>query len=205
MQHHRTFTLVDHFKLMGRAVCGLRLSRRMKTQGVMTKKRRERIMLAISEINGCALCSYVHTKLALQAHMDVSEIQTLLAGDLEGVPQDDVLAVLFAKDFAANKEVIDPEFYQKLVTYYGLKQARAIVCASHVITMTTSMGISLALLKNTLTFHHQKGSRVWNEVLIPLTTVLVFPFLYIASWLIRPLDYINVLPIENQLKLNANL
>lgn len=199
MQHHRTFTLFEHFKLMNKAVCGLRLNQAMKKQRVMTKKRRERIMLAISEVNGCALCSFVHTKLALSAHMELSEIQTLLAGDLQGVPTEDVLAVLFAKDFAANHEVIDPAFYEKLVAYYGVPQSRAIVCASHVITMTTSMGISLALLKNTLTFRHQKGSKIWNELLIPLVTVIGFPVLYVASWLSNPLTKIDVLPVEYHL------
>ena len=200
MQHHRTFTLLEHFKLMNRAVCGLRLNQSMKKQRVMNKKRRERIMLAISEVNGCALCSFVHTKLALTAHMELSEIHTLLAGDLQGVPEEDVLAVLFAKDFAANHEVIDPNFYQKIVDYYGLPQARAIVCASHVITMTTSIGISLVLLKNTLTFRHQKGSRIWNELLIPLATIVVFPLLYIGSWFVKPLTKVDVLPIERQLE-----
>lgn len=199
IKHRRTFNLVEHFRLMSKAACGWRMNQIMRQQRVMNKQRRERIMLAISEVNGCALCSFVHTKLALQAHMDIKEIQTLLAGDLVGVPEEDTLAVLFAKDFAANKETIDPAFYAKLSDYYGQSGARAIVCVSHVITMTTSMGISLGLLKDTLTFRHQKGSNVLNELLIPISTILFFPLMLITSFFVNPLKHIAVLPIETQL------
>ncbi|MGZ7044570.1 MAG: carboxymuconolactone decarboxylase family protein, partial [Methanobacterium sp.] len=38
----------------------------------------ERIMLAVTEVNDCALCSYAHTKRALECGMSNEEIQKIL-------------------------------------------------------------------------------------------------------------------------------
>lgn len=196
MTHQRLFSIREHFTLMKRAACGLRYNRINKAKKAMNKQRRERIMLAISEVNGCAMCSYVHTKLALQAQMTPDEIKEILSGELAHVPEQDVLAVLFAKDFAASHEVIDSASYRKIQDFYGTDGARAIVCASHVITMTTSMGISLALLKDRLLFKSHRQSHWWNELLIPLSTLVLFPMIYVVSLFSKPINHIGVLSVE---------
>jgi AhpD family alkylhydroperoxidase len=38
-------------------------------------------MLAVTEVNGCEMCSYAHTKMALEAGLSNDEIQQMLAGD----------------------------------------------------------------------------------------------------------------------------
>ena len=105
----------------------------------------------------------------------MDDIQELLAGELEGVPKEESLAVLFSKDYAFNKETIDPAFYQKLVEFYGVRKARAILGVTEMITMTNGMGLNLGFLKRTLSFKHVKGSNVLNEVLVPLSTMVLFP------------------------------
>lgn len=132
-------------------------------------------MLAVTEVNGCQMCSYVHTKLALSAGLSMDDIQELLSGELVGVPKEESLGVLFAKDYAFNKEKIDADFYQKLVDTYDVRKARAILGVVEMITMTNAMGLGLGYLKRTLTFKHVKGSNILNEVLIPLSTKVLFP------------------------------
>lgn len=132
-------------------------------------------MLAVTEVNGCQMCSFVHTKLALKAGLTNDDIKELLAGDLDGVPKEESLGVLFAKDYAFNKETIDTEFYQKLVDTYNIRKSRAILGVTEMITMTNGMGLSLALLKRTLTFKHVKGSNILNELFVPLATMVLFP------------------------------
>jgi len=43
----------------------------------------ERIMLAVTQVNGCRLCSYAHTKIALENGLEQNEISALLSGDLQ--------------------------------------------------------------------------------------------------------------------------
>ena len=40
----------------------------------------ERIMLAVTEVNGCALCAYGHTRFALEAGLSPAEVRDLLGG-----------------------------------------------------------------------------------------------------------------------------
>ncbi|MBU1142471.1 MAG: carboxymuconolactone decarboxylase family protein [Firmicutes bacterium] len=182
----RKYNVFEHIPIVYRAALGFLTLKSLKKKKAMNFKLKERIMLAVTEVNGCVLCSYVHTKLALNGGMTDIEIKELLAGDLENVPAEESIAVLFAKDYAFNKEKIDPEFYNKLIEKYGKYKAKAILSACEVITMTNSMGISLGLLKETLTFKHVKKSNILNEILIPLLTMILYPIFLLLGLFILP-------------------
>lgn len=171
----RKFRLLEHLPIIVRAARSFLYLRLFKKKNGMNFKFKERIMLAVTEVNGCQMCSYVHTKLALSAGLSMDDIQELLSGELVGVPKEESLGVLFAKDYAFNKEKIDADFYQKLVDTYDVRKARAILGVVEMITMTNAMGLGLGYLKRTLTFKHVKGSNILNEVLIPLSTMVLFP------------------------------
>ena len=171
----RKFRLLEHLPIIVRAARSFLYLRLFKKKNGMNFKFKERIMLAVTEVNGCQMCSYVHTKLALSAGLSMDDIQELLSGELVGVPKEESLGVLFAKDYAFNKEKIDADFYQKLVDTYDVRKARAILGVVEMITMTNAMGLGLGYLKRTLTFKHVKGSNTLNEVLIPLSTMVLFP------------------------------
>ncbi|MBN1892603.1 MAG: carboxymuconolactone decarboxylase family protein [Clostridiales bacterium] len=76
----------------------------MRTAPLLSKARRreeidhlfmERIMLAVTEVNGCAICSYAHSKMALNAGMSDSEIRKMMAGSFEDTPEEQLAASLF--------------------------------------------------------------------------------------------------------------
>lgn len=186
MKDHRRFNVVEQISIIYKASLSFLYLKLFKKKNGMNFKFKERIMLAVTEVNGCALCSYVHTKLALKAGLDNKAIKELLAGDLVGVPENEALGVLFAKDYAYNHEKVDAEFYQKLIGTYGIRKARAILGVTHVITMTNGMGISLDLLKRTFTFRHVKGSCILNELLVPLVTMVFFPVFLITNLFVIP-------------------
>ena len=178
-EQKRKFGFFEHLPIIIRAARSFLYLRLFKKKNGMNFKFKERIMLSVTEVNGCTMCSFVHTKLALKAGLTQDDIQELLAGELVGVPKEESLGVLFAKDYAFNKETIDKAFYQKLVDTYNVRKARAILGVTEMITMTNSMGLALGLLKRTLTFKHVKGSNVLNEILVPLSTMVLFPLFLI--------------------------
>lgn len=186
MNQSRQFTLFEQIPIIYKASLSFLFLKLFKKKNGMNFKLKERIMLAVTEVNGCTMCSYVHTKLALKAGLSDHDIKELLAGDLEGVPEEESVAVLFAKNYAFNKETIDTEFYQKLVDTYGIRKARSILGVTHVITMTNGMGISLDLLKHTLSFKHVKGSCIINELFVPLLTMILFPVFLLLNLFIVP-------------------
>lgn len=176
-EEKRKFGLFEQLPIIVRAARSFLYLRLFKKKNGMNFKFKERIMLAVTEVNGCQMCSFVHTKLALKAGLSLDDIQELLSGELVGVPKEESLGVLFAKDYAYNKEKIDQAFYQKLVETYQVRKARAILGVVEMITMTNGMGLALGYLKRTLTFKHVKGSNVLNEILVPLSTMVLFPLL----------------------------
>ncbi len=61
---------------------------------------RERVMLAVTEVNRCSLCAWAHTRMALQEGLDRDEVNALLHGALDGVPPEEHTAILYAQHWA---------------------------------------------------------------------------------------------------------
>ncbi len=87
---------------------------------------RERLMLAVTAVEGCRYCSYLHSKLALKGGIPQEEIGRLLSGDIQNCPKEEVIAILYAQHWAESNARPDPEAVQKLQEVYGPKMAEAI-------------------------------------------------------------------------------
>lgn len=185
-EEKRKFGFFEQLPIIVRAARSFLYLRLFKKKNGMNFKFKERIMLSVTEVNGCQMCSFVHTKLAIKAGLSLEDIQELLAGDLVGVPKEESLGVLFSKDYAFNKETMDKDFYQKLEDTYGIRKARAILGVTEMITMTNGMGLSLGFLKRTLTLKHVKGSNILNEIFVPLATMVLFPTLLLLFLPLAP-------------------
>jgi len=79
----------------------------------------ERIMLAVSAVNGCRYCSYGHVRSALKYGVSSEEVDLLLRGEVGHVASDEVPALLFAQHYAESGGHPDPAMIQKLVMTYG--------------------------------------------------------------------------------------
>ena len=60
----------------------------------------KRLQLAVTEVNGCAICSYQHTKMALKQGMSNEEISSFLNGDNTFIKPEEAKAIIFAQHFA---------------------------------------------------------------------------------------------------------
>ena len=63
----------------------------------------ERLQLAVTEVNGCALCSYGHAKMALRQGMGNEEISSFLNGDDNYIKPEEAKAIMFAQHFADSR------------------------------------------------------------------------------------------------------
>jgi AhpD family alkylhydroperoxidase len=186
-KNSRKFSLMYHQSLIAKAAFSFAENRYLKKYKLMNLPWKERIMLAVTEVNQCGMCSWMHTNISLKAGMSQEEISTLLSGTYDHVPEKQLLSVLYAQNFAANKEQYNPKMKQAMLETYGKPRTRMIENAMNVITMTNSMGIALGKLKETLTFNHVKGSSVLSEILIPLSTMILFPVFVIIALLFTPI------------------
>lgn len=185
MKQSRVFTIKEQLKNIYSAAKAFVLLKRSKKLRLMTKPLKERIMLAVTSVNGCNMCSYVHTKIALKSGMSNKQIQELLAGNDTEVPEEEAVAVAFATHFADSEEQPDDEVIDRIIKEYGFKKAKLIFAACQMITMTNGMGIALDDFYHRIQFKRNKSSNLLVEILNPLLTMTLFvPFViyqYIIS------------------------
>ncbi len=77
----------------------LRMARNDKSQSV-GKDFVRRLQLAVTEVSGCAACSYQHAVMALRQGMGNEEISSFLSGDGHFVKPEEAKGILFAQHFA---------------------------------------------------------------------------------------------------------
>lgn len=113
---------------------------------------RERLMLAVTAVNGCRYCSYFHTKQALKSGVGPVEISQLLSGDITDCPPDEAVAVSYAQHWAEANAYPEPDTTRRLQETYGREKAEAITTYLHMIRMGNLLGNTWDYILFLLTF-----------------------------------------------------
>jgi AhpD family alkylhydroperoxidase len=101
---------------------------------------RERLMLAVTQVNGCRYCAQYHAKLALEEGLGDDEVARLLDGSFEDAPPEQRTALLYARHWADQRGDPDPEARARLVEIYGEEKADAIEVLLQMIKMGNYLG-----------------------------------------------------------------
>jgi len=123
-----------------------------KKKGLLTPAFRERLMLAVTAVDGCRYCSYFHARLALKAGISQEEIGNLLSGDVDGCPEEEALAILYAQHWAESSAHPDPDTVQKLQEIYGSEKVEAIHLMLRMIRLGNLLGNSWDYLLYRISF-----------------------------------------------------
>jgi len=146
-----------------------------KRHGDLDPRAIERIMLAVTEVNGCEVCSYAHTRMALERGMAIDEIRALLAGDTGTVPAAEVLAIVFAQHYAESRGRPSREAWQRLVEACGERKALGILGAARVMMIANVHGIALSAFLSRLRGRPVAKSSLPYEVGMLLAIVPFLP------------------------------
>ncbi len=133
----------------------------------------ERIMLAVTQVNCCAICSYAHTKKALESGMSNKEIQNMLSGIIDDVPTDEVTAVMFAQHYADTRGNPTLESWQRIVEIYGISKAKGILGSIRTIMIGNVYGIAWSSFFNRLRGRPDPRSNLLYEARMILGTILI--------------------------------
>jgi len=147
----------------------------------LDKQFQNKILLAVTQVNGCRYCSYLHTKHALESGMSEEEIKSLLAGEVGDVNNDETIALMFAKHYAETQANPDKESVQKLFEKYTEQKASDIISVIQVIMVGNIHGISLDLLQGRLKGKSDPDSSFWNEFTTTFGVVVFVPYLFIKK------------------------
>lgn len=135
----------------------------------------EKIMMAVTQVNGCRYCSYAHTRMALQAGVSEPELRDLLMGEFNHLPEHELIAVLFAQHYAEQADHYDATAWQALTETYGLDAANDILAHIRVITFANLYGNTLDALLERLRFRPVPGSHFFDEVTVLSAGATVVP------------------------------
>jgi AhpD family alkylhydroperoxidase len=147
--------------------------RAAKRHGDLDGESIERIMLAVTEVNGCEVCSHAHARMALERGLTSEEIRMLLAGDSDAVPADEAVAIAFAQHYADARGSTSRASWQRLVEAYGTRKALGILGAARVMMIANAYGIAWSALLSRLKGRPVAKSSILYE-LVMLAAIVVF-------------------------------
>jgi len=123
--HKRTYASVSEFLDDVRYMMRNRGQIRAAMQ-LMDVAFRERLMLAVTQVNECRYCADFHGKLARKSGLSDDEVQQLLEGIADQCPPEEITAILYAREWAEAAGRPDPESRHTLVETYVAAKAAAI-------------------------------------------------------------------------------
>ncbi|MBD3350621.1 MAG: carboxymuconolactone decarboxylase family protein [Candidatus Lokiarchaeota archaeon] len=106
----------------------------------VSRRLSEKIMMAVTSVNGCRFCSWVHTEMALKSGCSIAEIKEILQSDFNNCADDEAIALAFAQHFAENRGKPTKEALRKLVDFYGIQKSESILSYIYMITIGNLTG-----------------------------------------------------------------
>lgn len=155
-----------------RSIKYIRLNRKNK---LVSSRFQERIMLAVTEVNGCEACSYAHTKFALEEGMSTQEIDAILNGDTGNIPPDELIAIFFAQHYTDNRGSSSPEAWHRLVSEYGRDRALVILAFIRMMNMANIYGMAISAIRDRFKGKSSGKTSLLYELSIILLILIYFP------------------------------
>ncbi|GAB1403537.1 MAG: carboxymuconolactone decarboxylase family protein [Lentimicrobiaceae bacterium] len=143
----------------------------------------ERLQLAVTEVNGCAVCSYAHTTMALRQGMSNEEISSFLSGSDSHIKPEEAKAIMFAQHFADTRGYPQEDTYEAIVAEYGSEKAGIILSAVQVMLAGNMFGIPFSAYLSRRNGKPFKGSSLWYEMGMLIGGILVLPIAMIHALL----------------------
>ena len=135
----------------------------------------ERLQLAVTEVNGCAACSYAHAYMALKQGMSHEEISSFLSGDGNFVKKEEALAIVFAQHFADARGYPDRDAYKSIVDEYGRERAEVILSAAQIMIAGNIYGIPFSAFHSRMKGKPYKDSTLVYELGMQAVGLLLLP------------------------------
>jgi AhpD family alkylhydroperoxidase len=157
-----------------------------KKSGLLHPDFVERLQLAVTEVNGCAACSYQHTKMALKQGMSNEEISSFLSGGDSFILPEEAKAIVFAQHFADETGRPKKYTFDSIVKEYGEEKAEIILAACQVMIAGNMYGIPFSAFQSRLKGKPFKDSSLFYELGMMISGLLALPFVIIHH-LIRKL------------------
>lgn len=174
--HKRYFKKIGEFFRKAKEIskAGKKL-KRITPEDNISSSFSEKIMLAVTGVNNCVYCSYLHTKTALEHGVTDKEIQAILQGEFGTLPPDEVPGLLYAQHWTETGGNPTPKARNEVVTFYGENKTASIEYYMQLVNIGN-------LVSNTVEGYKRKAVPERGKFSFLLTYLLCLP---IASFIKR--------------------
>jgi AhpD family alkylhydroperoxidase len=158
----RTLTRDNFFRTVAGAVASVPVLLAALVRPKTSAALREKVMLGVTSINDCRLCSWGHTHWALANGVPLEEVNQILGHEvesLEAANPAEAAAVLFARHYAENLDRFAPESIENLRRHYGDAQVAEILAYVRAITLGSLTGNTLEAVLGRLRRRGHAGGR----------------------------------------------
>lgn len=181
MPEKRIYGVRTQYRLLNDFLCNIGHIKKAKKNQQISDSFMERIMLAVTQVNGCRMCSYHHAKEALESGMTEQEIAQILGGTLDGAPKEELVALIFAQHYAETIGNYDKEAWDKVVSTYGENTANSILAYIRVIMVGNAQGNIIGAIKSRFRGKRESNSTFLLEISVISSDVFIIPFLLIKA------------------------
>lgn len=150
-------------------------SRRQPRHQRISRQFTERIMMAVTEVNGCRYCSFFHTQVSLRAGMRRDEIRRILDGDFNDAPQEELATLYFAQHYAESGGRPNLEAVQCLKDAYGDERAKEIIAYIRAIMVGNAWGNMFDAFRVRLSGNPVENVSIWDELGVIFGPLLMIP------------------------------
>lgn len=173
--YKKKYNILEGYRIFVDGIRTAKDFRFAKKNRLLSKEFIKRIMLAVTEVNGCEICSYEHTKSALEMGMSQDEIHQLLTGQTESYPPEESKAIFFAQHYADTKGKPSEGSWIEIQKHYNTETAMGILGAIRIIMIGNSFGIAFSAFKSRLKGNKIESSSLVYELSMMLSLLLIIP------------------------------
>jgi len=171
-----------------------------KRKKIVDKDFVERLQLAVTEVNGCAACSYAHTYMALKQGMSSDEINSFLSGDGTFINQYEAKAIIFAQHYADTRGFPKKDAFDSLIDEYGNQKVEIILSAIQLMHAGNIYGIPYSALISRLKGKPYKDSSLIYELGMHIGGLILFPIALIDGFL-RGIMGLSKIKLDNSTRI----
>ena len=174
-EYKKKYSVIEYYKALLLLYDAIGSLRKNKSSHLIDKDFIERIMLRVTEVNGCAICSYAHTSMALKQGFSQEEIDSFLGGEDTFVEPEEAKALLFAQHYAHTKGYVEKEAYQSIIDEYGEEKSAIILAAIKVMMVGNISGIPISALSSRIMGNPYRESTLLYELGMILSSIIIIP------------------------------
>ena len=172
----KLYSIPEIYKISFNAFRSAGRLKRGKKKEIIDDKLQERIMLAVTAVNNCPMCSYAHTEMALKAGLSKEEIKVFTEGEFPDLPENEIKAVLFAQHYADQRGNPSKEAWENLIMEYNEAKAETVLAATRIIMFGNAVGIVFSSLKGRIKkTGADTRSNLLYEIIVLFSLLILIP------------------------------